>query len=92
MPVNSVSENKKGVEKQRLSLSLIRKNANFVSEKNLRPAENSKENTDKSKPCINNKENRPAKRALNGIYTNTVSAAKRLKTLTEAGKVSGEIV
>lgn len=89
MPVTSVSENKKGVEKPRFSLSLNKKNATLVSNENRRPFENS----ELSRPCASkDKENRPVKRALNGIYSNTVSAAKRLKPLTEATKLSGEIV
>ncbi|KOB67618.1 putative ubiquitin specific protease [Operophtera brumata] len=89
MPVNSVSENKKGVEKPKISLSLNRKKTSFLSNENRGPCENSKENTEHSRPCAsNNKENRPAKRPLNGIYLNTVSAAKRLKPLTEVAKLS----
>lgn len=91
MPVNSVSENKKGAEKPRLSLSL-KKNATLVNNKK-RPFENSKINSEHSRPCASkDKENRPVKRALNGIYSNTVNAAKRLKPLTEATKLSGKIV
>lgn len=92
MPVNSVSENRKGVVKPKFSLSLSKKNATFLSNVNRGPCGNSKENTEHSRPCASNKENRPAKRASNGIYSNTVSAAKRLKPLTEAAKLSGEIV
>lgn len=93
MPVNSVSDNKKGVEKPRFSLSLNKQNATLVSNENRRPFENSKENPEHSRPCVSkDKENRPVKRALNGIYSNTVNAAKRLKPLTEAAKLLGEVV
>lgn len=83
MPVNSVSNKKKGVQKPRFSLSLSKKNATFVSNENQRHFESADSK---------NKENRPVKRALNGIYSNTLNAAKRLKPLAEAATLSGEIV
>ncbi|XP_026737008.1 probable ubiquitin carboxyl-terminal hydrolase creB [Trichoplusia ni] len=87
MPVNSVTETKKGVDKSRFSLSLNRNNATFLSNENKKPTENLKENTDPYKQSTsNNKENKPIKRPLKSVYSNTLSAAKRLKPLSETSK------
>ncbi|CAD0197272.1 unnamed protein product [Chrysodeixis includens] len=87
MPVNSVTETKKGVDKSRFSLSLNRNNATFLSNENKKPTENLKENTDPYKQSTsNNKENKPTKRPLKSVYSNTLSAAKRLKPLSETSK------
>lgn len=85
MPVNSVTETKKGVDKSRFSLSLNRNNA-CLNNENKKPTENS-ENTDPFRPSTNsNKENKPVKRPLKSVYSNTLSAAKRLKPLSETAK------
>ncbi|XP_045765435.1 ubiquitin carboxyl-terminal hydrolase 1 [Maniola jurtina] len=82
MPVNLLSETKRGVEKTKFSLSLNRNNA----------AKLSKENKSASlKNCTrpesnDNKENKPAKRPLIGTYHNTLQAAKKLKPLTDVAK------
>lgn len=90
MPVNSVTETKKGVDKSRFSLSLNRNNATFLSNENKKLTENSKENSDPFKQTINNnKENKPVKRPFKSVYSNTLSAAKRLKPLSESVKLSG---
>ncbi|KAL4711676.1 hypothetical protein ACJJTC_003443 [Scirpophaga incertulas] len=80
MPVNSVSETIKGIEKTKFSLSLNRKNvlcANDSTKCGL------KEKSDQLKVSTNNKENKPVKRPFQGTYYNTLSAAKKLKPLTE---------
>lgn len=89
MPVNSVSETKKGIEKSKFSLSLNRNNAICVSGEN-RKVGDSKENSALNKLSAgDNKENKPAKRPLTSTYFNTLSAAKRLKPLTETSKPIG---
>ncbi|KAJ8733488.1 hypothetical protein PYW08_001786 [Mythimna loreyi] len=89
MPVNSVTETKKGVDKSRFSLSLNRNNATYLSNENKKPTENSKENSDPFRQSTNsNKENKPLKRPLKSVYSNTLSAAKRLKPLSETAKPS----
>lgn len=91
MPVNSVTETKKGVDKSRFSLSLNRNNATFLSNENKKLTENSKENSDPFKQTINNnKENKPVKRPFKSVYSNTLSAAKRLKPLSESVKLSAK--
>lgn len=83
MPVNSVSETKKGIEKSKFSLSLNRNNAICVSNEN-RKLEDCKENTAANNLSAgDNKENKPVKRPFKNTYFNTISAAKRLKPLTE---------
>ncbi|XP_004931173.1 uncharacterized protein LOC101736682 [Bombyx mori] len=91
MPFNFVTETKKGVDKPRFSLSLNRNNAPHLSNENKKNNENIKENTD---PCSsgNNKENKPLKRPLKSIYSNTLSAAKKLKPLSESSKSAGPTV
>lgn len=86
MPVNSVTEQKKVIEKTRFNLSLNRNNATRLNDENWKPNENFKENKN---PCKHNKENKPLKRPLKSIYSNTLSAAKRLKPLTESSKPAG---
>lgn len=90
MPFNFVTETKKGVDKPRFSLSLNRNNAPHLSNENKKNNENIKENTD---PCSsgNNKENKPLKRPLKSIYSNTLSAAKKLKPLSESSKSAGKL-
>lgn len=94
MPVNSVSETKKGTEKPRYSLSLNRNNGILSNES--RKLGDPKENTDIRNTLklssSDNKENRPAKRPLNRTYFNTLSAAKRLKPLTETAKITGTVM
>ncbi|CAG9795344.1 unnamed protein product [Diatraea saccharalis] len=86
MPVNSVSETKRGIEKSRFSLSLNRNNAICVSNVNKNLSE-SKKNSEPIKSSIsNNKENKPVKRPLKSTYFNTLSVAKRLKPLAETSK------
>lgn len=90
MPVNSVTETKKGVDKSRFSLSLNRNNATILSNENKKPTENLKQNSDPYKQSTsNNKENKPIKRPLKSVYSNTLSAAKRLKPLSETSKPAG---
>lgn len=90
MPVNSVTETKKGVDKSRFSLSLNRNNATYLSNENKKPTENSRENTYPFRQFTNsNKENKPVKRSLKSVYSNTLSAAKRLKPLSETAKPAG---
>ncbi|XP_053603306.1 uncharacterized protein Usp1 [Plodia interpunctella] len=90
MPVNSVPETKKGIEKPR-SLSLNRNNAILSNRK--RKTEDLKEIPTPLKLSIsNNKENKPLKRPLNGTYNNTLSAAKRLKPLAVSTTQSGKIL
>ncbi|XP_075971367.1 ubiquitin specific protease 1 [Anticarsia gemmatalis] len=87
MPVNSVTETKKGVDKSRFSLSLNRNNATYLSNENKKPTENSKETSDPYKQSTSsNKENKPLKRPLKSVYSNTLSVAKRLKPLSETSK------
>ncbi|XP_026755563.2 ubiquitin carboxyl-terminal hydrolase 1 [Galleria mellonella] len=84
MPVNSVPETKKGIEKSRFSLSLNRNNAVLTNE-NRKLGD---KNIDSSKlSTSDNKENKPIKRPLNRTYNNTLSAAKKLKPL-ESSKPS----
>ncbi|XP_023934655.2 uncharacterized protein LOC112043475 [Bicyclus anynana] len=83
MPVNSLLENKKGVEKPKLSLSLNRNNASNLRKEN-KPASLKIFIWPDSK---NNKENKPAKRSLKDTYNNTLQAAKKLKPLTDVPKV-----
>ncbi|CAB3226538.1 unnamed protein product [Arctia plantaginis] len=91
MPVNSVTESKKGVEKPKFSLSLNRNNATYLSRENKKPIENSKENSDPFKQSTSsNKENKPLKRPLKSLYSNTLLVAKRLKPLTESSKPTTE--
>ncbi|KAM3960972.1 ubiquitin specific protease 1 [Aphomia sociella] len=79
MPVNSVPETKKGIEKSRFSLSLNRNNA-VLSNENRKLGD--LKNTDLLKLSnSNNKENKPIKRPLNRTYNNTLIAAKKLKPL-----------
>lgn len=92
MPENSVSETKKGVERSRFSLSLNRNNATYLSDGNTE-LEDSKKN---SAPCIlankDNKENKPPpKRPFSSTYFNTLHAAKKLKTISEPPKFTGNI-
>lgn len=90
MPVNSVIETKKGVDKYRFSLSLNRNNASYLSNENKKPTVNSKETTDPYKQSASsNKENKPLKRPLKSVYSTTISAAKRLKPLSETPKPAG---
>lgn len=90
MPVNSVSETKKLVEKPRFSLSLRpRKDAICLSNENKKPNENIKENTILKPIVDNNKENKPLKRQSN-TYLHTITAAKRLKPLGETSKTLGK--
>lgn len=90
MPVNSVTESKKGVDKPKFSLSLNRNNATYLSRENTKPIENLQENSDPYKQShSNNKENKPVKRPLKSLYSNTLSVAKRLKPLTETSKLTG---
>lgn len=91
MPVNSVTETKKGVDKSRFSLSLNRNNATYLSNENKKPTETSKENSDPpyKQSTSSNKENKPLKRPLKSVYSNTLSVAKRLKPLTETSKPKG---
>uniref|UniRef100_A0A2A4J919 USP domain-containing protein n=1 Tax=Heliothis virescens TaxID=7102 RepID=A0A2A4J919_HELVI len=89
MPVNSVTETKKGVDKSRFSLSLNRNNAAYLSNENKKPTDISKENTGPFKPSTNsNKENKPLKRPSRSVYSNTLTAAKRLKPLSETAKLA----
>ncbi|CAG5038472.1 unnamed protein product [Parnassius apollo] len=85
MPVNSISETKKGVEKSKFPLSLNRNNATLLSSENRRP-HNLKDISSSFKASEENKENKPVKRPLNGTYFNTLNAAKKLKPLTETPK------
>lgn len=91
MPENSVSETKKGVEKSRFSLSLNRNNATYLSDGNTKLEDSKKI----SAPCKlsnkDNKENKPLKRPFSSTYFNTLHAAKKLKTLTEPPKLTGNI-
>ncbi|KAG6445829.1 probable ubiquitin carboxyl-terminal hydrolase creB [Manduca sexta] len=82
MPVNSVSETKKGVERTRLTLSLNRNNATHLNNENQRPSYKPKENSDPHKSS-DNKENKPLKRPFKSVFANTLSAAKKLKPLSE---------
>ncbi|CAH2241875.1 ubiquitin carboxyl-terminal hydrolase creB [Pararge aegeria] len=84
MPVNSLLENKRGVEKSKLSLSLNRNNANKLSNEN-KPA--SLKNICIRPETSGNKENNPAKRPFGGTYHNTLQAAKKLKPLTDVAKI-----
>lgn len=89
MPVNSVSETKKGNEKSKYSLSLNRNNAICLTSEN-RKVGDLKENSAPNKLSAGgNKENKPAKRPLTSTYLNTLSAAKRLKPLAETSKPIG---
>ncbi|XP_028159564.1 uncharacterized protein LOC135073757 [Ostrinia nubilalis] len=86
MPVNPVSETKKGIEKSKFSLSLNRNNAVCVTNEN-RKLGDSKENIAVNKLAAgDNKENKPVKRPFRNTYFNTLSAAKRLKPLIETSK------
>lgn len=90
MPFNSVTDTKKGVDKSRFSLSLNRNNATYLSNETKKLTENLKEKADPYKQSTNrNKENKPLKRPLKSIYSNTISAAKRLKPLSETAKPAG---
>ncbi|XP_060801766.1 ubiquitin carboxyl-terminal hydrolase 1 isoform X2 [Amyelois transitella] len=90
MPVNSVPETKKGIEKPR-SLSLNRNNAILSNRK--RKVEDLNKISSPLKLSINcNKENKPLKRPMNGTYNNTLSAAKKLKPLTLATTLSEKII
>nr|XP_034829940.1 ubiquitin carboxyl-terminal hydrolase 1 [Maniola hyperantus] len=84
MPVNLLSETKRGVVKTKYSLSLKRNNAAKLSKQN-----NSASLKNCTRPESNdNKENKPAKRPLKGTYHNTLQAAKKLKPLTDVAKPS----
>lgn len=85
MPVNPVTENKKGVDKPRFSLSLNRNNATYLSNENRNPSEHWLE-TDSCHSTGSNKENKPLKRPLKSVYSSTLSAAKKLKPLSEISK------
>ncbi|CAK1598504.1 unnamed protein product [Parnassius mnemosyne] len=85
MPVNSVSETKRSVEKSKFPLSLNRNNATLLSSENRRPHK-LKDTSSSFKVSEENKENKPVKRPLNGTYLNTLNAAKKLKPLTETPK------
>ncbi|CAH0729222.1 unnamed protein product, partial [Brenthis ino] len=83
MPVNPLSEIKKGVEKTKFSLSLNRNNATHLSKENI--AANT--NKESSSPGPNDdKENKPVKRPLKSTYHNTLNAAKKLRPLTEVAR------
>lgn len=84
MPDNSVPETKTGVEKSRFSLSLKRNNATYLIDGNNKIVD-SKESSNL------NKENKPVKRPFTGTYSNILSAAKRLKPLTEIHNSAGKI-
>lgn len=90
MPVNSVSETKKGVEKSKFALSLNRNNATQLNSDNKRPV-NFKDISSSYKVSDDNKENKPVKRSLNSnTYFNTLNAAKKLKPLTKRPKSAGK--
>ncbi|XP_041970869.1 ubiquitin carboxyl-terminal hydrolase 1 isoform X2 [Aricia agestis] len=84
MPVNSITEVKKGVDKTKFSLSLNKNNATNLNNENKKPVQ-IKEN-----PWTfnDNKENTPKKRP-HSTYSNTVNAAKKLKPLIEPTNSAG---
>ncbi|XP_073942714.1 ubiquitin specific protease 1 [Choristoneura fumiferana] len=84
MPVN-LFETKKGVEKAKFSLSLIKNNATYLSNENGQLEV--KENSIPAKfSNNNNKENKPVKRPFKSTYHNTLNSAKKLKPLSESTK------
>ncbi|KAI8424039.1 hypothetical protein MSG28_002673, partial [Choristoneura fumiferana] len=87
MPVN-LFETKKGVEKAKFSLSLIKNNATYLSNENGQLEV--KENSIPAKfSNNNNKENKPVKRPFKSTYHNTLNSAKKLKPLSESTKPPG---
>lgn len=86
MPVNPLSEIKKGVEKTKFSLSLNRNNATHLSKENI--AANTNKESSSPGPS-DDKENKPVKRPLKSTYYNTLNAAKKLKPLTEIVRAKG---
>lgn len=87
MPVN-LFETKKGVEKAKFSLSLIKNNATYLSNENGELEV--KENSIPAKfSNNNNKENKPVKRPFKSTYHNTLNSAKKLKPLSESTKPPG---
>ncbi|XP_068631236.1 ubiquitin carboxyl-terminal hydrolase 1 [Battus philenor] len=91
MPVNSVTETKKGVEKSKFLLSLNRNNATYLSNENKRPLSSNKGISSSHKISDGDKENKynkPVKRPFNSTYFNTLNAAKKLKPLTETPKAA----
>ncbi|XP_050685124.1 ubiquitin carboxyl-terminal hydrolase 1 isoform X2 [Leptidea sinapis] len=86
MPVNYMSETKKGVDRTKFSLSL---NKNNVAHLNRESKPGFFNETPTKKTISHNKENKPVKRPLQGTYTNTLNAAKKLKPLGETTKQPG---
>lgn len=93
MPLNSVSEAKKGVVKAKYSFSLKRKNAPYLNDENVALNQNghSKENTRLSNVPSGDCENiKPVKRPFKSTYHNTLNASKRLKSITGTPKPIGK--
>lgn len=85
MPVHSIDESKKIVDKTRFSLSLNKNNA--INLNNKKDDCSNPENLVLTNPASENKENKPVKRPFRGVYSNTISAAKKLKLLSETTAV-----